>query len=622
MTRSILWLARLRRLAFLTAAAALLATLGVTPRGAAQDAKKLKLLFSDKPDESTARPNLLLRPNLLQPIYVFIENTGNTPEDVTVEVRAGGDSVEGSAAKVTAAPGKKTRVNFGKAAVPMPGKEPVLNPIAAEPSVCVVSGGAILAEQKVVIANPGDYVNVTAVEFQPRPRDVGNVKNRLLVQMEAKDAFAGPRCRVELVLQPDRIPGLIEGRKEGRYAGGLNAAGDKLTLVADNLNFTSAGAGKNGLVYLNVDGVPRAFTFRTTFVVGDTPSSGVRVDQPVLRIRAPAFAPPSTAFPVGLEIDNAPTGAVAELLVESGEGARESEPLKFTGDRRERFLFAAGGVGGCLYFKPEVQDWVADLDMGDVFGKRLLKLSLRDGEKAIPAVDSRQVGLGKDVKESLVPAVTLAMTLDATKPENVKFVDFPATLEQGTMLPIKATGRDPESGIKSVLFFVGKPTADGKLPPDAITAEGKLTDEKSQIWTADLPVPSDKTLYEASVRFTNGAGLSATETVRIQLLPAKGATAGPDGKVIPAGAKPSSISGQVVEGTRPQPNLEVVLRDDKNNIKATTKTDTEGKFQFKDVVPGAYKVTAAKPAAKTKGETPVSVGVSQDRTGVEIKMTR
>src|SRR5262249_25602991 len=88
-------------------AAALLATLGVTPRVSAQEEKKLKLLFSDKPDETTARPNLLLRPNLVQPIYVFIENTGGTPEDVTVEVSAGGDTVEGSAVKVAAPTGRR-----------------------------------------------------------------------------------------------------------------------------------------------------------------------------------------------------------------------------------------------------------------------------------------------------------------------------------------------------------------------------------------------------------------------------------------------------------------------------------------------------------------------------------
>jgi hypothetical protein len=429
-------------------------------------------------------------------------------------------------------------------------------------------------------------------------------------------------------VSPERIPGLLEGHKEGSYAGYLNQAGDKLTLVAENLPFATD-AGRNGLVYVNVDGYPRAFTFRTTFAGGNTPSTGDPVRQPILRINAPSFATPGIPYPLGVEIDNSPAGSTAEFSVERvGEGAegenRDSEVVTFSGDRRERLLFGVPGPRGALLFKPEVQDWSATVDVREVFGKRLLKLRLLDGEKApILVLDSKQVGEWKDTKDiPRVKEVVVPVVLDGTKPEKIQFAELlPKKLERDTLLPVKASAQDPESGIKSAVFFVGKPTPDGKIPDNAVTAEGKLVDEKTGVWAADLPVPAGQpATFEISVRFTNNAGLSAIETVRIQLVDSNGK--GTAGGAAGAGGKPGIIEGSVVEGDRAQPGVEVKLTDDKNNLRAATKTDAAGKYVFKDVPPGAYKVTAAKSAAKTKGEMPVSVNPDEKKTGVVIKLTR
>jgi hypothetical protein len=619
-----------RRVVLLAAAFGMVVATTSSTSSAQEADKKVQLLFSDRADGTDLKPDLVLRPNLLQPVFVYVRNAKDAAEEVVVEVRAGADVVEGGSVKIPVPAGKTLRVPFGKAApaaapaAPAPVKEPVLAPLAGATEIRLSSGPTLLQEVKLAVIKPTEYVNVTSVEFDPRER--GGVKNRLTVKVEATKTFAGPKCKAELILRADRVPGLIEGKREGSYAGYVTRAGDTLTLVAENLTF-AAGGGKNGLVYVNVDGYPRAFTFVTTFGGGNTPFTGQEVRQPVLRLQAPTMAPPSGAYHVGVEVDNPPAGAVAELTVtrtgDDGE-VKDSEVLKFAGDRRERLLFGMGGSHGALLFKPEVQDWGADLDVSEVYGKRLLKLRLLDGDKVVPVLDSRQVGSWKEGADNRVNEVTLPILFDSTKPENIRFLDFPPQLTRGSLLPIKATASDPESGIVSAVFFAGKPQSDGKIPENALVAEGKL-DPKTQVWSAELPVSTTlQNTFEVSARFTNGAGLSATETIRIQLVdPGQGgANSGVAGGGAGAAGKPSSIAGTVRIGELAQPNLEVNLRDDKNNVKATTKTDNNGKFVFKDVAPGAYKVTAARPAAKVKGEAPVSVGGGEQKTGVDVKLVR
>jgi len=607
----------LRRFALMGTTLAMLMALGSADRAVAQD-KKIKLAFSDKADGSNLKSELILRPNIVQPVYVYVRNMGEQAEEVTLELRAGGDTVDGGTIKVAAPAGKATRVVFPKPAPPPPGTKPVapaLTPLSGPFDIRLLSGNTALDEVKVNVARPNEYVEVTAIEFDPREQN--NRKNRLTVRLKAKETFTGPRARVELVLRPDRIPGLVASqRKEGSYAGYLAAPGGELVLSADNLKFQGGDDRRNGLVYLTIDGYERAFTYNTTFPQGNTPSTPARIIQPVLGIDVPKFAAPTATFKIGVEVDNAPSGAIAELGIDRDSDGKfeeaNGEIVKFVGDRQERILLSVFGPSGSIVLKPEVSDWSADLDLTEVFGPRSLRLRLLDKGQVIPARDSAE--------DKLVPEVLRTVTLDGTRPEGVKFVGFPKQLDRGSLLPVKATSAVPESGIANVVFFTGKLAADGKIPESAIVVNGKLIDAKANLWAADLPLPTDqKSTHEVSVRFTNGAGLTAIETVRIQLIdPDAGKVPG----TVPA-SKLSSIEGSVVEGGRGQPNLEVQLKDtDGKAVKATTTTDATGKFVFKDVQPGAYKVTAAKSAAKTKGETAVTVGETQKKTGVEVKLTR
>jgi hypothetical protein len=612
------------RLAGLALVLALFGSLATENRCWAQAAEqKLKLLIGDKANDPKPKEIevLNLRPNLAQEIFVFVQNANNTTEEVIIELRAGGNPVEGGTQKVKVEGNKPQLVTFGKPA-PMPADKPlVMTPLTGPLDLRLLGEkNAVLHEVKLETPRPNAYVAVTSIKFDPNEQ--GGVKNRLIVRLRATEAFAGPPCRVELVLKPDRIPGLVTGqKKEGTYAGQLTAPGDEVVLIAENLKFQSGSDARNGLVYLTIDGYERAYTFTTTFPREGTASEPQRIDLPILQINAPAFAVPSAKFAIGVEVDNSKPDETAEFdligVALNQNDELEQKPIslaKFHGDRQITVLFNPMGPKGGLLFKPEFKDWSTELNLSEVFGKRTFRLRLLDK-------DGNPIKVRSGAEGEPVEKVEKTLVLDASKPEEVKFLDFPKTLVKGLDLPLKARGVDPESGIQEVIFFAGKPTPDGKLPPNPIVAEGKPVDQTRTVWAADLPVSTDqKGMFEVSVRFTNNAGLSATETIRIQLLdPAAAGTA--DGKGAPA-KKETSVEGTVVEGSRSQPNVKVTLRDERGLAKATTTTDAKGKFVFKDIAPGTYRITASKTSSNTRGETTVAVPEGQKKTGVEVKLTR
>lgn len=586
--------------------------------------QKLKLRFSDKANDPEPKEFLTLRPNLAQQIFVYVQNANNTTEEVTVELRAGGNSVPGGVQPVKVEGNKPQRVLFGKPA-PAPADKPlVLTPLAGPIDLRLLGDkNAVLDEVKLDVARPNAYVDVTSIKFDPSEQ--GGVRNRLIVRLRAKESFAGAPCRVELVLRPERIPGLVPGqKKEGTYAGHLTRAGDDLVLVAENLKFQSGTEAKNGLVYLSIDGYERAYTFTTSFPREGIASEPQRIDIPILGIVAPAFGVPSAQFAIGVEVDNAKPDEVAELEI-LAVSLNQNEELdqkpislaRFNGDRRLNLLFNPVGPNGGLLFKPEIRDWSVEQDLSEVYGKRTFRLRLLDKDGNVIKVRSGAEG-------EPVEKVERTLVLDASKPEEVKFIDFPKTLLRGSALPLKARGIDPESGILEVVFFAGKPAPDGKLPPNPVAVEGTPTDATRTVWAAELPVSTDqKGMFEVSVRFTNQAGLSATETIRIQLVDPPPATpAGPGSGAGGKGLKETIIEGTVVEGTRAQPNLVVTLRDEKGVAKGTTTTDAKGKFVFKDIPGGTYRISSAKTSSNTKGEVTVAVPEGQKKSGVEIKLFR
>jgi serine/threonine protein kinase len=485
------------------------------------DRGDLKILFSADPS-GTSEPalNLLyLRPNTSQSFYLFVRNQSQKSGEATVVLRVNGQPLEGGVQKISVKPGAVQRVTFGQ---PLPGKEdkpPILSELKGPLLVSVVDdkNEPLADPSPVSVAHPRQYVAAGCI-FDPG-------ENRLEVRVTKTANFIGDRSQVELDLRPDRIPALVEGQKKsGTYSGYLTDKNKEVKLVAENLQF-KPGVDRTGLVYLRIDGYERAITFYATFASNGLTQLNQITDQPILRINADRVTAASPAAKVGVEIDNIREGQVAELGLFRSDAFKEQEgeSLTFIGDRRVRLFFNPTGPDGALLFRTEVQDWSAGLDVKDVFGQRVLRLRLLANDKEEKVIDSSekvepQEPARDKFKEK--PFVRFSYLVDGSPPEGVKFVleRLPATRKEGDPLRVVATGQDPESGIKEVIFFVGKPDKDGNPPPNAVQAEGRPVAKEDNTWAAELAAPTDKkSILEVSVLFINGVGLRKIETITVDL---------------------------------------------------------------------------------------------------------
>jgi hypothetical protein len=592
----------------------LCALVGVVPSAAqAQEAPKV-LLSYDLKAQPTDVKIVSLRPNVTQSVFVQVQNP-DTQVLPAVSVRLLPAGAAAGAAPLATAdlgdiPAAATRAvtqwTFPPPAPP-PAPPPPGQPPSPPPPPGVELAGPpfglqvqVFAEKKpkpvavkdltLLVMDPGGYVEVKKIEYTA---DKEGKTNNLVVLLTARKDFTGPPCPVELDLRPDRIAGLRPGRTSGVYKQTLSRAGQTVQLSAGNLKFREAPP-ESGVVAITVDGYERAFLYETTFAAQGKTVTPVPVTAPQLRLAVPRYSPPAETLRVGVEVDNPPAagGLVRVAFDRDRDGTfGRDETAEKRGDRQQRIRILPGGPDEGLLVRTEVKPWSVELNTAGLYGEFPL-----EGRYD---VDARKVNAETRV------------TFDGTAPENVRFkLDaLPKQLKRGDPVPLAATGDDPESLIDEVIFFAGKPLPDGKLPPNPLVAEAAQA-EKGGPWVARLALPTEaKGAAEVSVRFTNGAGMSTTETIKIELVdPA------------PAGAK-ASIEGTVREGDRTQPNLTVFLRDPQGVEKDKTTTDAQGKYVFKEVPPGSYRVTASK-AGGSRGETAAQVTEGQKKTGVDLKLTR
>ncbi len=620
-------LARSRGIALLLAATCLLA---VSPLAATAQVPKVRLYFGDRRDApaETLRKALHLRPGVEHTVFVFVRNEEEQPVNVTVELRAGvapGDVPVAGAMGTRLAPGGNvyTYVPLGAAPAPPPAgqaeaKPPALVPLKPQPIRvrALDDKGKLLDEEEIRIANPADYVQVDAADaYDPATQT-------LTLKVTAGQDFAGPPGRVELVLRPDRIPSLLPAdRREGTFAGELKAPGDEVVLVAPKLRLADV-AERNGLVYVTVDGYARAYTFFTTFAASGGKRTPRLVEEPVLRLTPPVASQPVASMPVALEADNLPRGGRLELGFDRNNdhvfSPKQNELTLLPGGRRNTYSFAL--ANGAVRLKGTAEDWVLPLDTTDVFGRRDLRLRLLNAAgQPIKVCDSRVSPEHPSWKEeaaatraeAMFPEITGQVILDGDPPAALHFVGFPPKLVRGQPIPLQASGT-AASGIKRVVFFPGKPGPDGKPPADAKPVEGKLVNapvpDADKVWAAPLPVPTTaKATYEVTAQFTSAVDLGASQTVVIQLV---------DAPVV------ASIEGTVKQGGRGQPGVTVVLRDAQNAARDSVTTDAKGKYIFKSVPAGPYRVIATKTADFTRGETPVEVLPGEQKKDVDLSLKR
>jgi hypothetical protein len=577
---------------------------------AASAADTFKVYFSTEPAKpSKPIVNLGLRPNTEQQVYLYVENLTEKKATARVELRAGGKPLAGAVADKIEVPAREVvRVNFSPKPPPPSDKPPALAEVKGKLEAVAFDGVQAQAQTASVrVAKPSEYLDEPEIAFDP-------TDSSLSVTVKATQPLE-PRCRVELVLRPDRIPALLEEQKqEGSYGGFLDGK-EPLVLVAKSLRFKTVKdeSQRSGLVYLKIDGYERAFTYYTSFA-SVKPALPERISLPIARLNAPGVTAAGPPGKVGVELDNIGENAAwLGLYRDPSCKQLESPRLKLATERRETIFFSPLGPDGALLFRTKVEDWTTELDTASIFGERTLCLQLQDkDDKPTPVINSaKRIQRGEGGRFLTTDTIKANLLIDGSPPEDLRFVDFPKELPRGNPLAVKATGKDPESDIASVVFFTGKPEPGGAIPKTAVKMDGERVGA-TDVWEATLPVPTDKpATVQVSAQFTNGVGLTKTiGPVVIKLVDAK------------AGGG-ATIKGAVVEGERFQAGLDVVLRDPQGVPKDTAKTDKDGKFVFKNVAPGTYQIVVRKTSSNTQGQAVVQVAAGDEKELAEpIKLVR
>jgi hypothetical protein len=556
------------------------------------------LLVSSNPKEpDPVLTEIRLRPGKLrQAVYLFARNPAETARKVTIEIKAGDSPIKGGTFSATLPPQSTVRLTLGEPAA-LPPELPLFHGPLQWRVLDAEAANAVLDAQEipVVVMLPREYVKVTDILFVPPSAGAGPDDNQLTVDLQVRSPPPGPDIPVELVLPPDRIPGLISA-KTGKFNGELSTAVEPapvtLKLEAKNI-VLELGESEDGVIYLNVDGYPRAFIYKTTFLRRGNPTTPRGDLKPAVRIRAPMIVAANPKFTIDMEVDNARDGTVLEFAIgqkEAGAFKPYQQP-KVLGDAKNRQIrFSPQSQDGGLVFEASVQDWSIPLDTQRLLGKHELRARLLDAN-------------GKEISKTFHTLI-----VDDSQPANAQFLKPPARAKRGTTVTLQATAAS-EVGIKDAQFFLGKPI-DKKLPPNVALLPGKAADKGQTVWEVKFPLPEDrKGPTDISVMFTSQAGLTSYATTTIELLDTD-----------PAKTGPGRIKGKVVFAELAQADLDVILRNEKKQEVARAKSSKSGTFVFENVAPGKYTVYCRKVQNQRAGSADAVVEPNQD-TEVTVNLT-
>ena len=286
---------------------------------------------------------------------------------------------------------------------------------------------------------------------------------------------------------------------------------------------------------------------------------------------------------VDVEVDNAPKGSKLEIALGRtlDDGSFKAEMVReFSNAKKRRIDLEA--TRDALVFDASINDWTAMFDTRAILGARTLHARLLDAG-------------GKELAVS-----TQSLVIDDSPPL-ARILPTASAVKKGSVLQVQAQGADPESGVAQVVFFTGRPDK-GEIPPAAMRFKAIPASRDRTMWTAALLVPADQqSPLAVSVYVVNHAGLATIDTITLDVTERE-----------PGKTGLGKVQGKVLEGPRLQPNLTVVLTDDRGVELARTRTNGEGIYTFEGLAAGRYRITCVKPESQRRADQ--GVIVEPDRT--------
>ena len=534
-------------------------------------AQELQILVSADPDEPGATLNeIRVRPGKVkQPCHVYVKNLTNRTQKVHVEIKMGESFLHQSMKPLTIEPDGVHKVLFDETPRAAEVRGPLQITVLDQDRHKVLDQKSLRVE----VLSPRDYVKVADARYEPG----GDGPNRWAVQVEAAKLVPGPAIAAQLVLPVQRIPGLM-GIGGGTLRVDLpTQTNTPRVLFAENLRLIHA-VESEGPVYLHIDGVPRAFVYRTLFSRGGEPTLTRPDITPTVRLVAPPCVMAGINCLVDVEVDNAPPGCKLEVALgrSFNDGSFRAELVRDFADAKKRRIDLETSKDA-LVFDAAISDWTAQFDTRSIVGARELRARLINAA-------GKEIALAKQ-----------AVVIDDSPPI-ARIVPTPAQIRKGSVLQIQAEGADPESGVAQVVFFFGRPER-GEIPALTPRFKAMPATRDQTIWRAALLLPTDRRgPFAISVQVVNHAGLATIDTITIDVTDNE-----------PGKTGLGEIRGKVVEGPRPQPNLLVTLLDEAGKEILRTRTDANGAYVFGQLAPGRYRVLCVKPESQRRAELNVVV---------------
>jgi len=532
-----------------------------------------------------------------QKFYVFVKNPSQTERKVIVQIVAGDRIIARSGEKaIQVKPDSPAAVlTFGdpppKLGEALPEAPPRLKLRLRDAETDL-----LLDEQELqpAIADPMESLEVLPPRFTPSQP---SKPNRLEVTLHAFEKMTGPPCRVKLDIPSDRelFPAFLQPPTKSVLEGTL-AAGKRLTLYAEEIKLNE-NVGEEGRFHLSIDGLQRVLWYKVKFAAVGEPQIATADRTPRVRFK-PEIKPEQLGkLHVDFTVDNVPPNTRLQFRLGHYEGADfadDRDPWEAEAKRRH-LGFDHRGEAGALLFEVKVEDRTEEFDIRQIRGPRRLQAVLRGPRD-------------RDVLDTW----SLDFVLDDLKPDNVELRLPDKVLKGKTNLIVRATASPPPSGIKEVVFIVGKEAdfASAEAQGKIVKVVSKANDQS--VWEATLALPKDlPSTLVVTACFTTGVGLKSFKSEAVNVVDPTPPPAEAEASKAEAD-KPGAIEGKVTENDVAQPALIVILidpkaKDKENPVKDQKKTARDGTYKFSDLKPGLYRVHCEKDATGRSDTKDVTV---------------